>query len=420
MGQTPLGRRPDDARLLGAFVAQERQRRGLTRAELAAMIRKAAGPGNLTNGRAVERWELQGQIPQPATLRALAAVLEVSVDRLVALAHQQPTASPMPTNGADEERLTFASAHPHAIDQRSLDDLAQLTHLYARQAQAMAPGVLLAAVAGLMHRLRELLAGSHPEATRRRLQALYAENATMAGRLAFWNDDRGQAEQVLRLAGDLAGEAGERHLLAVVLAFRADLYSTVSYIGTVPNNTNVALALFEEAAALDAPNTPPFLRSWVYGCRAEEYATLRRGLESDRDMERAHTAQAAAGPVLGADQVLDISTMDIAAAAAGLSGFEGACALALGRAREAREAFEAGLREQSSIGRLSGLAAAAALEGDVEEAAELLTRGLEESIIRQLPTRRRRVEGVRAAFLSSAVDHPAVQRFDERLRAAIG
>jgi transcriptional regulator with XRE-family HTH domain len=39
---------------------------------------------------------------------------------------------------------------------------------------------------------------------------------------------------------------------------------------------------------------------------------------------------------------------------------------------------------------------------------------------RQLPTRRRRVEGVRAVFLSHASDHPAVQGFDERLRAAIG
>lgn len=39
---------------------------------------------------------------------------------------------------------------------------------------------------------------------------------------------------------------------------------------------------------------------------------------------------------------------------------------------------------------------------------------------RKLPTRRRRVEGVRAAFLSHASDHQAVQRFDERLRAAIG
>jgi transcriptional regulator with XRE-family HTH domain len=370
--------------------------------------------------------------PTYGDLLGLADVLDVDVSELppgqrpAAPARAMPAAAaldridPSLRHAIDDERLAFVQAHPHQVDGRSIDDLAALTRLYAGQAQSMAPGALFAAVAALMERLRGLLAGSQAAAVRQRLQALYAENATMAGRLAFWRDDRGQADSLLRLAGGLAAEVNERHLLAVVLAFRADLYSTVPYIGTVPNNTNVALALFEEAAALDAPDTPPLLRAWVYGCRAEEYATIKRPLESDRDMERARNADAATGPVRGSDQVLDMSCLDIAAAAVGLTGFEGACSLALGRAREAREAFAAGLREQSSIGRLSGLAAAHALEGDIEPAAELLTLGLEEAIKRQLPTRRRRVEGVRAAFLSHASDHPAVQRLDERLRSAVG
>jgi transcriptional regulator with XRE-family HTH domain len=369
--------------------------------------------------------------PGYGDLQNLASAFNVDIGELVPAGRPTASSAPPPSttddtsrpavrSGVDDERMSFAQAHPHQLDRQTLHDLAGLTHLYASQAQTMAPGTILAAAADLMRRIRVLMTGSHTATVRRRLQALYAENATMAGRLAFWSDDRGQAEHLLKLAGSLATEVDEPHLLTVILAFRGDLYSTVPYIGTVPNNTNVALSLFEEAAALDAADTPPLLRSWVYGCRAEEYATLRRAAESDRDMERAHTAQASAGPVLGADQVLDISTLDIAAAAAGLSGFEGACALALGRAREAREAFASGLREQSSIGRLSGLAAAYALEGDIEPAVELLTEGLEESIRRQLPTRRRRVEGVRAAFLSHASDHPAVQRFDERLRAVLG
>jgi transcriptional regulator with XRE-family HTH domain len=410
---------------LGELIAAERQRRSLTRRELAALLRRADRSLGTTD-KGVERWELRGQVPQPAAMRALATALELPVDRLVALAQQQRDGEPVAAVAGDaagmvdDERLAFALAHPHRVDHRSIDDLATLTRLYASQAQSIAPVVLLGEVAGLMRRLRWLLAGSHPAASRRRLQLLYAENATIAGRLAFWNDDRGQAQTLLKLAAEVAGEVQEHQLLALSLAFRADLHSTVPYIGTVPNNTNLALTLFDEAAGLDRPDTPPLLRSWVFGCRAEEYATLRRPLESDRDMERAHTALAAARPGLGTDQVLDIAVPDIAAAAAGLSGFEGACAIALGRAREAREAFESGLKEQSSVGRLSGLAAAHALEGDVEPAAELLTRGLEEAMARQLPTRRRRVEGVRAAFLSHAADHPAVQRFDERLRAAIG
>ncbi len=417
-----MGRRPvtNGPTALGELIGRERHRRSLTRRELAERVRRADHALG-TNEKAVERWELRGQVPQPAALRALAGVLEIPVEQLVGLS-QQPLAEavePLLGGAVDAERLTFAQAHPHQSDQQSIDDLATLTRLYAGQAQSIAPGELLTAIAALMSRLRTLLTGSHPDDVRRRLQALYAKSATIAGRLAFWNDDRGQAEHLLKLAGSLASEAKERHLLAVVLAFRADLYSTVPYIGTVPNNTNLALTLFEEAARLDGPDTPPLLRSWVYGCRAEEYATLKRDLESDRDMERAHTALAASRPGTG-DRVLDIAVLDIAAAAAGLSGFEGACAIALGRAREAREAFEEGLRQQTSVGRLSGLAAAFALEGDIESAADLLTQGLDQAMRRQLPTRRRRVEGVRAAFLSHASDHPAVQRFDERLRAAIG
>jgi transcriptional regulator with XRE-family HTH domain len=421
MGQPRSNRRA----ALGELIARERQRRSLTRAELAGLVRRADRSLG-TDESQVKRWELRGQEPQPAALRALATALELPVDRLAALARQGDGCRPVVaatddgSGMVDDERMAFALAHPNLVDRHTIDDLATLTRLYARQAQSITPVVLLGEVAGLMRRLRWLLAASHPEAARRRLQLLYAENATIGGRLAFWNDDRGQAQTLLKLGGEIAEQSHERQLLGVALSFRADLHSTVPYIGTVPNNTNVALTLFDEAAALDSPDTPPLLRSWVYGCRAEEFAVLRRPLESDRDMERARSALAAARPGLVSDQVLDIAVLDIAAAAAGLSGFEGACAIALGRAKEAREAFEAGLKEQTSVGRLSGLAAAYALEGDVESAADLLTKGLDEAMTRQLPTRRRRVEGVRAAFLSHAADHPAVQRFDERLRAAIG
>jgi tetratricopeptide (TPR) repeat protein len=411
--------------------------RDLPREALAARLASIGDRGAAVDGTTVWRWET-GVSATPNYRRLLGRVTEVEMTRMGEATRREflgqlgtlagwsllGGAAGLPALAMpgmiDEERLGFAQVSPDRLDQRMLDDLVALTQLYVRQAQAVAPATMLGAVQDLMRRIRWLLNGSHPEATRRRLSVLYAENATMAGRLAFWNDDRGQAEELLKLAGELARDADERHLRAVALAFRADLYSTVPYIGTVPNNTNLALALFNEAAALDAADAPPLLRSWVYGCRAEEFAVLKRPLDSDRDMERAHAALAAAQGALGGDQVVDIAVLDIAAAAAGLSGFEGACAIGLGRAREAREAFEAGLREQSSIGRLSGLAAAYALEGDIESAADLLTRGLDEAVARRLPTRRRRVEGVRAAFLSRAEGHPAVQRFDERLRTAIG
>lgn len=284
---------------------------------------------------------------------------------------------------------------------------------------AVSPAVLLPEVVHLMRRIETILRGSHSEGVHRRLTTLYAESAIAGGRLAFWGDDRGQARERLKLGARLADELQENQLRALALAFQADLYSGVPYIGTIPGNTNLALSLFAEAASLDAPDWPPLLRSWILGCRAEEYAALKRADDSDRDMDAAHTALAAAQGRPTSDIVVDIAPLDLAAGAFGLSGFEGACALALGRAREARESFERGLKEASSVGRLSGLAAAYALEDDVEAAVELLTEGMYRALTRQLPTRLRRVEGVRVAYLSRAQDHPAVQRFDEQLRAAI-
>jgi transcriptional regulator with XRE-family HTH domain len=409
----------------------------LTQAELAERV----GVAEIT----VRKWE-RGIRPQPEHVRRLCDALEATpedlglspgtpetgsyaedVDDLTnPLSRRRFLRGMAEVGGAavaggliDEDRFAYALDHPARIDEHVLDDLVVLTQLYASKAQAIAPATLLPAVLNLMRRIRAAMVGSHPEGIRRRLQLLYAENATIAGRLAFWNDDRGQAAELLKVAGKLAGEVDERQLRALILAFRGDLHSTVPYIGTVPNNTNLALALFDEAAALDGPDWPPLLRAWVLGCRAEEYATLKRATESDRDMDDAHRAVDAVrgeASLVHVARALDITGEGVA----GLSGFEGACALALGRSTAAREAFEAGLREAPSVGRLSGLAAAYALEGDIESGVELLSQGLDEAVKRQLPTRRRRVEGVRAAYFSHAQDHPAVQRFDEQLRTILG
>lgn len=43
-----------------------------------------------TNEKAIERWELRGHVPQAPALRALATVLEVPVEQLVALARRPP------------------------------------------------------------------------------------------------------------------------------------------------------------------------------------------------------------------------------------------------------------------------------------------------------------------------------------------
>lgn len=365
----------------------------------------------------VRRWEAR-QRPQPSHLRKLCEALEATPEELGFAVTRRNRQKPGPLVAAvDEERLADALLAPARTDRWLLDDLAAVTRGYAGQAQAVTPRMLLLEMTGHLSRLRILAAASHPPSTRHRLQMLLAEAAVMAGRLAFWSDNRGLAAGYFGEAEMLAREAGERQLEAVALAFRADLHSGVPYLGTMGGNTRMALALFDRAAALDAPDWQPVLRAWVVGCRAEERAALGQAAGSDRDMELAHRALASAG--VRHNPVIDVASLDIVTSTAGLAGFIGACALALGRYEEAGAVFEQGLAEAVSVGRLSGLAAVRALQGEPEEACRLLIAALELALSRGLSTRMRRVEGVRARFLEPYADNPSVQEFDQRLAAAM-
>ncbi len=110
---------------LGELIASERQRRSLTHAELAALVQKADRTLR-THEKTVRRWE-SGDVPQPAALRALAAVLGQPVERLAALARQAVD---------DDLAMETYSLASGAVDWRSLvPDLQQsvdrLCRLYA-------------------------------------------------------------------------------------------------------------------------------------------------------------------------------------------------------------------------------------------------------------------------------------------------
>jgi tetratricopeptide (TPR) repeat protein len=316
----------------------------------------------------------------------------------------------------DPERLADTLARPARVTPAFLEELACLTRLYAHQAQRLAPATLLPAVADHLARIRILMTGSHPESAERQLQLLAAEASIVAGRLAFWRDDHGQARAQLGEAVQRCRELNEPHLLALALALKADLHSSVPYLGTTGGSTMMAIDLFSEAIELDSPNMSAHLRAWLYGCRAEEYAVLKRADDSDRDMDAAHQALAQAH--IEEDTIVGVArAVDVSIRVPGLSGFEGAVAVALERGDDAVRTFQTSLGDGAGAGNLSGLAAGYALQGEVERAADLLTQALESATERGLHTRVRRVEGVRQKYLPPAGDVPAVRRFDERLRA---
>ncbi len=109
MGHTQGSRRAP----LGELIVHERQRRGLTRVELAALVRRADRTLG-TDDSQIKRWE-RGQEPQPAALRALAAVLQRPVEELTALVLQ--AADRLASGGLTIETYSLASG---ALDWRTL------------------------------------------------------------------------------------------------------------------------------------------------------------------------------------------------------------------------------------------------------------------------------------------------------------
>jgi len=94
MGYSPVNRRSASAQSVGELIAAERERRSLTRRDLAMLIGKAAAVAGerycRVNEKSVYRWE-HGDVPRANHLRWLAAALELPVDHLTCLAPRDAT-----------------------------------------------------------------------------------------------------------------------------------------------------------------------------------------------------------------------------------------------------------------------------------------------------------------------------------------
>jgi transcriptional regulator with XRE-family HTH domain len=143
---------------LGDFIAHERQRRGLVRRELADLVRRAARQQGVilgTTEQTVERWE-RGQIPQAPTLRALAVVLEVPVERLVQLSWQVDEV-PDDDSGASATLDLARRFTVVELDGPSLDVLDDAVHRLARAYSTTVPTRLLPQVQTRLTQVDDLL-----------------------------------------------------------------------------------------------------------------------------------------------------------------------------------------------------------------------------------------------------------------------
>ena len=314
----------------------------------------------------------------------------------------------------DSERLSLAMERQTGADARLLDDVATLLEDYNRQFWNVAPRLLLPPVRHLLATLRALIDQTREPALRRRVQSLTGEAAVLAGLLSFRQDNRGDARGCLALAEDLAEAAMDMPLRAHALAALHSLHSSVP-TGGMGGDTRTALAMLDEASASAGRHAPPRLRVWIHAARAEEHAVLGDAAAAHRDLGDAeHALSVSQGPASGFFEHWNPTR---------LAGFRGNCELLLGRPAEAANVLQ-GVLDRTSP-ELHGpyacvsadLAAAAAGQGDVERACDLLGRGLEVAVEAGAgPDGIDRIAGIRRRYLPD--DSAPVRRLDEQLLLA--
>jgi transcriptional regulator with XRE-family HTH domain len=185
---------------LGALIADERRRRGLSRAELAGLLRRA-DRALRTHEKTVRRWEA-GDVPQPVALRALAAVLGRSVQELGELVIGRSAIEPAaltaypagePADAAYVDAIHATMGHLVALElQHGGDDVAPLAARYFEAVR------------------RRVAAGAWTPGVERDLVAAAGELAEVAGWLAHDADRQDAARRLNVEALHLSRLAGDR------------------------------------------------------------------------------------------------------------------------------------------------------------------------------------------------------------------
>ena len=411
----------------------QRRLRGWTLDEVAERLHGLAmtGPELGVDAHMVGRWERGVRRPAPRYVALLCQLFELPADELGLVEEAVETIET--TDKEDDVRrrlfLQYLSVVTGATmldwdrlaatlrgqlgpnDRVLVDDLEAITRSYARQVETMAPSSLLPALRSHLAVLTGSLHSGQPDAVRRRLLSLSGETALLAGRLSWLLDNRGEARRCWTLAADLGREARDETLVASTLGMQRVFHSTIPNRGRY-GSTDRALAVLDAAELRLSGMSSPYVRMMVLLSRAEDHAALGDADSSQRDLEAAEAALAgAAGPDDGLYALWD---------AARIAGYRGSCALALDRPEEASTMLESALSATSErlIGQrcavVTDLAAAYAMQREVEHSAALLMESVDTAERAGLGELLQRVHGARV-HLSPWAATPAVRQLDERL-----
>jgi transcriptional regulator with XRE-family HTH domain len=413
----------------------ERRLRGWTLDDVAERLHRVAmnGPELGVDAHMVGRWERGVRRPAPRYVALLSQLFELPACDLGLV--EEAVEAAIPTDKEDEVRrrqflqylsvvtgatmldwdrvaaLVHGQVGPpgHVL----IEDLEAITRSYARQVEVVAPGSLLPAIRSHMAVLSGSLHAAQPEPLRGRLLSLTGETAVLAGRLSWLMENWGEARSCWTLAGDLGREAGDDTLVAAALGMQRVFHSTIPNRGRY-GRPDRALAVLDAAEAHLRPTSSPYVRAMILASRAEDHAAAGDAAASQRDLERADDAlRTATSPDDGMYVLWD---------SARIAGYRGSSALALDRPEEASTILEGALArtdEQMTGQRcavLTDLAAAYAMQREVEHSAALLAQSADAAERAGLGELIQRVYGARRQ-LTPWEDTAAVRHLDDRLAA---
>jgi len=418
----------------------QRRLRGWTLDEVAERLHRLSmgGPELGVDAHMAGRWERGVRRPAPRYVALLCQLYGLPADELgLVEIVEEAVEAVQPTDKEDDVRrrqfLQYLSVVTGATmldwerlastlrgqlgpsDRVLVDDLAVITRSYARQVERVAPSSLLPALRSHLAVLTGSLHGGQPTDVRRRLQSLAGETALLAGRLSWLLEDRGEARRCWALAAELGEQAGDGTLVASTMGMQRVFHSMIPNRGQY-GRPERAVALLDAAEARLDSSASPYVRMMVLLARAEDHASARNGDASQRDLEAAEAALAtAANPDDGLYAQWD---------EARIAGYRGSCALALDRPEEASTVLEAALKSthESLIGQrcavVTDLAAAYAMQREVEHSAALLTESLDSAENAGLGELVQRVQGARS-HLDRWQHAAAVRQLDERLALVV-
>ena len=265
---------------LGALIADERQRRGLTRVELAALVRRADRTLG-TDDSQVKRWE-DGQVPQPAALRALAAALGRSVEELTALVTR--TAERARDGDLTMETYRLAGG---AVDWRALvPDLEQSADRLCRLYATRPPLELVPRVQQRVRLIQGLLRDGARPHRRELIEAagwLYLLLSALHGDL----EQREAAWTTRDVGYRLGAELGHGELIGWS-------YETASWLSLADEMWTDVLAAAEEGVRVSPPRSSAKVQNMLKVAHAE--AALREPTRSERALDAAAEVVAGMDP----------------------------------------------------------------------------------------------------------------------------